>query len=96
MAFAIVHTFPGGTEEQYRATLAAVHPTDGTLPNGQLFHFAGPSADGWMVVAIHESRENWEDFRDSSLLPRMAAGVPGGLQGPPAERSFEIISQESA
>ena len=31
MAYLMSHFWPGGTEEQYRATLAAVHP-DGGLP----------------------------------------------------------------
>src|SRR4051794_38982151 len=40
------------TEEQYQASIAAVHPSDGSLPEGQVFHAAGPSDDGWMIVAI--------------------------------------------
>ena len=47
MAYGIVHHFPGGTKEQYEASLAAVHPSDGSLPEGQVFHAAGPSGDGW-------------------------------------------------
>ena len=34
MAYGIVHTFPGGTKDQYEASLAAVHPKDGSLPPG--------------------------------------------------------------
>src|SRR5947209_13631612 len=50
MAYGIVHRFAGGTEDQYRASLAAVHPSDGSLPEGQVFHVAGPSDDGWVIV----------------------------------------------
>ena len=32
MAYGIVHVFPGGTKEQYDASIAAVHPSDGSLP----------------------------------------------------------------
>jgi len=46
MAYGVVHQFPGGTKEQYEASIAAVHPSDGSLPEGQIFHAAGPSADG--------------------------------------------------
>ena len=74
MAYGIVHHFPGGTKEQYEATLAVVHPGDG-LPEGQTFHAAGPSADGWTVVAVHDSRQSWEQFRDGILMPRMQAGI---------------------
>lgn len=56
MAYAIVHHFGGGTKEQYEAVLAAVHPSRASLPKGQIFHAAGSSADGWTVVAIHESK----------------------------------------
>jgi hypothetical protein len=35
MAYGVVHRFAGGTEDQYRASLAAVHPSDGNLPEGQ-------------------------------------------------------------
>jgi hypothetical protein len=46
MAYGIVHYFPGGTKEQYEASIAAVHPSEGRLPEGQIFHAAGPSTGG--------------------------------------------------
>ena len=90
MAYGIVHHFPGGTKEQYEATLAAVHPSRGSLPEGQIFHAAGAAANGWTVVAIHESQESWERFRDSILMPRIQQGVAGGFTAPPQETSFEV------
>jgi len=92
MAYGIIHRFPGGTQEQYEASLAAVHPSRDTLPDGQLFHAAGPSAEGWIVVAIHESQESWERFRDDILLPRLQAGVEGGFPTPPEETTFEAYN----
>src|SRR4051794_24794162 len=71
MAYGVVHHFPGGTKEQYEASLAAVHPAPDTLPEGQVFHAAGPADDGWTIVAVHESQGSWERFRDGILLPRM-------------------------
>ncbi len=50
MAYGVVHQFVGGTKEQYEASVAAVHPSDGRLPDGQSFHLAGPSADGWTML----------------------------------------------
>ena len=93
MAHGVVHQFAGGTEEQYRASIAAVHPSDGSLPEGQVFHAAGPSADGWTIVAIHASKESWEKFRDGTLMPRMQAGIDGGFAAPPEEKTFEVTSQ---
>jgi hypothetical protein len=96
MAYGIVHQFPGGTEEQYQASLAAVHPSDGSLPEGQVYHAAGPSAGGWLILAIHESKESWEQFRDNTLMPKLQAGVDGGFAGPPQETAFEVHNQVSA
>lgn len=93
MAYGIVHIFKGGTKEQYETTLAAVHPADGSLPPGQLYHVAGPSSDGWTIVAIHDSQASWERFRDTVLGPRLAQGVAGGLTGPPDETTFEVATE---
>ena len=96
MAYGIVHQFAGGTAEQYEASIAAVHPSDGSLPEGQIFHAAGPSDDGWVNVASHESQGSWERFRDQTLLPNLQAGVEGGFTSPPQETGFEVKNQESA
>ena len=95
MAYGIVHRFPGGTQEQYEASIAAVHPSDGSLPEGQIFHAAGPSADGWTIVAIHDSQESWERFRDEKLMPIMSAGIEGGLPAPAEETGFTVHNQQS-
>ena len=94
MAYGIVHFFAGGTKEQYEASLAAVHPSRAALPEGQIFHAAGPSAGGWTIVAIHESQESWERFRDDVLMPRLEQGVPGGFTVPPQEQAFEVYNQQ--
>ncbi len=90
MAFAIIHHFPGGTKENYEASLAAVHPGKGKLPDGQIFHAAGPSGDGWTIVAVHESKESWERFRDGILGPKLQAGVAGGFPTPPQETEIDV------
>jgi hypothetical protein len=90
MAYGIVHFFPGGTKEQYEASLAAVHPTRDSLPEGQIFHAAGASAGGWTIIAVHESKESWERFRDGILVPRMQKGIKGGFTTPPQETSFAV------
>ena len=90
MAYAIVHHFPGGTKEQYEASIAAVHPGRTTLPKGQTFHAAGPYAGGWSIVAVHESKESWEQFREGILMPRLRQGIKGGFTAPPQEMAFEV------
>ena len=90
MAYGIVYHFPGGTEEEYEASIAAVHPSRDTLPEGQIFHAAGPSDGGWTVIAVHDSKESWERFRDDTLMPKMSAGIEGGFSSPPQETAFEV------
>lgn len=92
MAYAIVHYFPGGTKPQYEAVLGAVHPSRDSLPKGQIFHAAGPSDGGWTIMAVHESRESWEQFRDDVLMPRLQAGIEGGFSTPPEETAFDVYN----
>ena len=93
MAYGIVHFFPGGTKAQYEASVAAVHPGRDLLPKGQIYHTTGPTADGWLVVAVHESKESWETFRDTILMPRMMQGIAGGFPTPPQETAFAVDHQ---
>jgi hypothetical protein len=93
MAYGVVHQFSGGTKEQYEASIAAVHPGEGQLPDGQVFHAAGPSATGWTIVAIHDSQDSWEHFRDGVLIPKMHDGIEGGFMAPPQETTFEVSEQ---
>lgn len=95
MAYGITHKFKGGTKEQYEAAAAVVHPSEG-LPHGQIHHFAGQTSDGWIVVAIHDSKESWERFRDETLLPGLQEVGENGLPGPPEETTFEVEVEQHA
>ena len=90
MAYGIVHHFSGGTKEQYEASIEAVHPSRNSLPKGQIYHAAGASAGGWTIVAIHDSKKSWEQFRDDILMPQMQKGIKGGFTTPPQETAFEV------
>ena len=92
MAYGVVHFFPGGTRDQYEASIGAVHPGRDTLPEGQIHHIAGPSEGGWTIVAIHESKASWEHFRNDVLMPRMRQGIAGGFTNPPQETTFEVYN----
>jgi hypothetical protein len=90
MAYGIVHFFPGGTKAQYEASIAAVHPSRDSLPEGQIFHAAGASTGGWTIIAVHDSKKSWEKFRNDILMPRMQKGIKGGFSTPPQETVFEV------
>jgi hypothetical protein len=90
MPYGVVHHFAGGTKEQYEASIAAVHPSDGSLPAGQIFHAAGESTGGWTIMAVHDTQESWERFRDDILIPHMEQGIEGGFTSPPQETAVDV------
>lgn len=92
MAYGITHFFPGGTKEQYEASIAVLHPSRESLPKGQIFHAAGPSAGGWTIVAVHDSKESWEQFRNEILMPKLTNGINGGFTTSPQETAFEVYN----
>lgn len=94
--FGITHHFKTGTIEQYEKTIKVVHPDGGKgLPPGQTYHAAGPTDDGFVVVALWDSEASWVQFRDGTLLPGLAK-VENGLPGPPEETAFQVHNSLSA
>lgn len=89
MTYLMTHFWPGATEDQYRATVEAVHPPDG-LPKGQLYHAAGPTEGGILIVATWDSKESADRFTNETLMPAMP--VEGGVAGHPEERAAEAIN----
>jgi hypothetical protein len=94
MAYAIVHFFPGGTREQYEEALEEMHPGKGQMPEGRTFHAAGPSAGGWTIMAVHDSKESWDRFVESAVEPWRQRGRQRGFQVPPQEIAFEVYDAE--
>jgi hypothetical protein len=92
MPYAITYHFAGGTQEQYEKTIEAIHGGPGVahLPDGQIFHAAGPIEGGWRIFAVHDTKESWERFRDDILMPTVHAGIEGALAGPPKETLWEL------
>jgi hypothetical protein len=93
--FGIVHRFPGGTKDQYDAGIARIHP-EGGLPEGQTYHAAGATDDGWIVVALWDSRGTYERFRDETLIPELTALGDAGLPMPPQSTEFDVHREAQA
>ena len=89
MSYVLTHFWPGGTEEQYRATVAALHPESG-LPAGQTHHIAGPTDGGFLVVAVWDSKASADGFITGTLIPAMP--IEGGFSGRPDERTAEVVN----
>jgi selenophosphate synthase len=93
VAYLLTHFWPGGTEEQYRATLDAVHPPGG-LPDGQRYHAAGPTEGGLLIAVVWDSKEQSDRFVSETLMAAMP--VEGGLTGSPEARGAEVVNLVTA
>ena len=74
----------------YDAVHAAVLERAGAAVDGLLLHLARPTADGFQVTEVWESREEWERANREVVWP-VVAEVLGG-QAPPAQvvTEFEV------
>jgi len=93
MAYLITHFWPGATVDQYNATVAVVHPPGG-LPEGQIYHAAGPAEGGILIAAVWNSKDDFERFLNDKLMPSMP--VEGGFSGAPEERAADIANLQTA
>ncbi len=89
MAYMVTHFWPGASEDQYNATVAAVHPPGG-LPEGQTYHVAGPTDGGILITSVWDSKEQCDRFIQDKLMASMP--IDGGVEGRPEERSAEVIN----
>ena len=96
MAYGVVHQFAGGTKEQYDATRAAVYPSDGSLPEGQVWQWrACRPRDGRSSRSMTRRRAGRSSAR-TPIMPQLQAGIDGGFAAPPEETTFEVDTQVSA
>jgi hypothetical protein len=93
MAYLITHFWPGATEAQYKATVDAVHPPGG-LPEGQIYHAAGPADGGILIAAVWNTKDDFDRFLSDTLMPSMP--VEGGFSGQPEQRSAPVVNLQSS
>jgi hypothetical protein len=89
MAYLISHFWPGATMEQYNKTVEVLHPPNG-LPEGEIWHAAGPTEDGVLIAAVWESKEHFDRFLSDTVMPSMP--IENGLSGQPEQRTAGIAS----
>jgi hypothetical protein len=70
MAVVIVNEIEGASQEFYESVNPKVMP-DGQLPDGCQVHIAGPMDNGWRVITVWDSDEQFQQFRTEKLLPAM-------------------------
>jgi hypothetical protein len=71
MAIAVIATTPGMTPELYDESQRLMG-LEGALPPGCTQHIAGPSPEGWRVVAAWDSHEALDSFLTGTLVPTLS------------------------
>jgi hypothetical protein len=69
MPYAFVQDVASSWEQYERFAAALVEPA----PPGLILHVAGPTDEGFRIIALWESEEAWQDFRAGRLAPAIAA-----------------------
>jgi hypothetical protein len=81
--------FSGGTQEQYDTVHNHMN-IDGDPPAGLIFHSAGPIDEGWGVLDFWESRDAFDQFVSSRLMPAMQELGDRGMSSPPDVHEFPV------
>jgi hypothetical protein len=68
MAIVVVNYMEGASQDLYDKVSEKVMP-GGQLPEGCQVHIAGPVKDGWRVITVWGSQEQWQQFRNKTLIP---------------------------
>jgi hypothetical protein len=68
MAVVIANVLKGGDQDFYDQVNPKVMP-GGKLPDGCQVHIAGPVDDGWRVITVWDSEEQFQQFRNEKLIP---------------------------
>jgi len=70
MAVVVVNEIEGGSQDLYDQVNPKVME-GGTLPDGCQAHIAGPVENGWRVITVWDSEEQFQQFRDEKLIPAL-------------------------
>jgi len=88
MAVAVELTFPGATLDQYDQVIKGMGLRQGgPMPDGGISHFVAKTDDGFRVVDIWESKEQFERFAQEQIGP---LAREAGIEQQPEIRFVEI------
>ena len=68
MAVVVVNEIEGGNQDFYEQVSGEVM-SGGQLPGGCQVHVAGPVENGWRVITVWDSEEQFQQFRSEKLIP---------------------------
>jgi hypothetical protein len=88
MAFARLALFPEGTQQQHEAIVEGLGEAHTKAP-GRILFAAGPTAEGWQIVQVWETREQLEQWAAANLGRAFAHAGNRGYKYPPRITDFE-------
>ena len=80
MSYAFVNDVAASWERYERVAQAF----EGPAPQGLVIHAAGPTDDGFRIIAVWESEDAWLRF----LADRLGTAVDGAAEVPPVFRAL--------
>ena len=80
MSYAFVQDVAASWEQYERVAGVLVEPA----PEGLVLHVAGPTDEGFRIIAVWESEEAWLRF----LADRLGTAVDGAAEVPPVFRAL--------
>ncbi|MGI9120257.1 MAG: antibiotic biosynthesis monooxygenase family protein [Acidimicrobiales bacterium] len=90
MAFGRIVFYPGGTEAQYRAVIDEIGRPFADVPE-RLFHTAGPTEGGWLMITIWQSKEAFDRWGKEHIGPAHQRAGKRGWQSQPETTDFETF-----
>lgn len=69
MAYAFVHDIAASWKQYERVASRLTDPT----PDGLILHLAGPTDEGFRIIAVWNSEQAWQLFHAERLQPAVAA-----------------------
>ena len=86
MTVVVVNNIQGADQSFYEQISSRVMPNS-QLPNGCRDHIAGPTDDGWRVISVWDSDDQFQQFRSETLIPAIEAAGESGRVAPSIETS---------
>jgi hypothetical protein len=87
MAVGLIMDFKGGTLDQYDQVLEKMALSDGSLPDGGVFHWVTETDDGFRVTDVWESRAQFDKFAEEQIGPY---SEEVGIPNPPEITEHEV------
>jgi hypothetical protein len=91
--FGVMQDMPGVSESEYRLVEKHLGPD---RPAGLVAHVSGPTADGWRVINVWASAEDFQRFRSDRLMRASGLAAQAGLDVVKAAgfRVYTVVGEE--